>query len=141
MTNRPLRCAAGPWLLVGLLATGATAPVSAAAPDERQELEALKQQVRDLQLRVSRLEANADHAASFDSDSAVQPFPGGWREPDNWKLLGKGMEDHKVLQILGEPEQRKTVGKHQFWSYGDGTVKIYLGRLSSVEPPSAPGGD
>ncbi|MFM1891386.1 MAG: hypothetical protein RLZ44_463 [Pseudomonadota bacterium] len=138
MARKPFGCAAGPCLLVWLLAVGATAHVSAASAADSQEIEALKQQVRDLQLRVSRLEANADHGAGLDSGSALQPFPGGWREPDNWKLLGKGMEDHKVLEILGEPDHRKTVGKHEFWSYGDGTVKIYLGRLSGIEPPSAP---
>jgi hypothetical protein len=137
MIGRIFVCtAASPALLVALLTAGATAHLHAASSPERQQLEVLQQQVRELQARVARLEANADHGWSFDFEPSVQPLPGGWREADNWKLLGKGMEEQQVLQILGEPEQRKAVNKFEFWSYGDGKVKIYMGRLHSVEPPS-----
>jgi len=112
---------------------------SALAADETQqahEIEVLKQQLKDLQMRVERLEKGRDKGFSFSAEPEVEPVPGGWRKARNWNLLQAGMTSYQVEAILGEPDRQKTVKKFEFWYYGDGKLSVYLRRLKSWEIPS-----
>ena len=101
---------------MALLFLAAAPPKVTAEPSsESQEIEALKQQLHDLQARVERLESNV---------------------AEGLRLLAKGMDKAEVVRILGQPQSRKTVSKHEFWRYGDGTVRLYLARLKSWELPA-----
>ena len=111
----------------------------AVAADEMQqarEIEVLKQQLKDLQLRVERLEKGRDQEFSFSTEPEVAPIDGGWRKLHNWNLLKEGMTSYQVKAVLGEPERQKTVKKFEFWYYGDAKVSVYLGRLKGWEIPS-----
>ena len=65
-----------------------TAPFAVAANDMQQarEIEVLKQQLKDLQLRVERLEKGRDQEFSFSTEPEAEPIPGGWRKAHNWNL-------------------------------------------------------
>ena len=122
---------------MALLFLAAAPPKVTAEPSSgSQEIEALKRQLHDLQARVERLESNVAEGLPVDPARTVQPAPGGWREASNWRLLAKGMDKAEVVRILGQPQSRKTVSKHEFWRYGDGTVRLYLARLKSWELPA-----
>lgn len=111
---------------------------SALAADETQqahEIEVLKQQLKDLQMRVERLEKSRDKGFSFSAEPEAEPVPGGWRKTHNWNLLEKGMTSYQVKAILGEPDRQKTVKKFEFWYYGDGKVSVYLHRLKGWDVP------
>jgi len=122
------------------------------------EIEALKRQLLDLQQRVERLESGqvstetavdqdlqqrvekleSDLASTDAAVVAVQPpkvVPGGWRKQANWRVLDKGMEKHRVEEILGPREGSRRVGKFEYWSYGNGLLRFYFGRLKSWEIP------
>jgi len=112
---------------------------SALAADETQqagEIELLKQQLRDLQARVERLENRRETVFSFDTAPEVEPVPGGWRKVQNWGLLREGMTSYQVRAVLGAPDRQKTVKKFEFWYYGDGKATVYLDRLKDWEMPS-----
>ena len=115
-----------------------TAPFAVAANDMQQarEIEVLKQQLKDLQLRVERLEKGRDQEFSFSTEPEAEPIPGGWRKAHNWNLLKEGMTSYQVKAILGEPDRQKTVKKFEFWYYGDAKLSVYLRRLKGWEIPS-----
>jgi hypothetical protein len=121
-----------------LFALPVSAPVVVAANDMQQarEIELLKQQLKDLQLRVERLEKGRDQEFSFSKEPEAEPIDGGWRKAHNWNLLKEGMTSYQVKAILGEPERQKTVKKFEFWYYGDAKVSVYLRRLKGWEIPS-----
>lgn len=121
-----------------LFALPVSVPVVVAANDTQQarEIEVLKQQLKDLQLRVERLEKGRDEEFSFSKEPEVEPIDGGWRKAHNWNLLKEGMTSYQVKAILGEPERQKTVKKFEFWYYGDAKVSVYLRRLKGWETPS-----
>jgi len=125
---------AGPALLLMLLTV---APLQVAADESppNREIEVLKEQIRDLQARVERLEQQTRQGAKADQATPV-PVPGGWRKAANWRLLTKGMTDYQVKEILGEPDADKTVKKFEFWEYGDGRARLYLRRLKSWDIPT-----
>ena len=103
------------------------------------QMEALRQQVQDLQARVEALEARLDgevNAAIAAAAEGPQAVDGGWRKSHNWSILDGGMGTVEVTAILGEPQRRKKVSKFEYWYYGDGKARFYLGRLKSWEIPS-----
>jgi hypothetical protein len=108
---------------------------------QQQEIESLRQQLHELQARVERLEGNMAAGVPVNPALKVQPVPGGWRKAVNWSLLSKDLTDYEVLEILGEPMNRKTVKKFEFWEYGDGKASLYMRRLKSWELPSGLEGD
>ena len=107
-----------------------------AAPSQSAEIEALKQQVLDLQKRVERLEGEIEQGVPVNPARVVEPDPGGWRTAGNWDLLAKGLPYYEIIRILGEPESTKRVKKFEYWYYGDGKLRLYLRRLKSWEVPS-----
>jgi hypothetical protein len=125
---------AGPRLLLSLLLF---VPFALAADEAQQDqIEALKQQLRDLQERVERLESEVEQGVPVNMAPKVEPVPGGWRKEHNWKLLAEGMSDYEVKAILGEPDRQKTVKKFEFWYYGDSKLSVYMRRLKSWDIPS-----
>jgi hypothetical protein len=121
-------------LLLSLLAFAS--PTLAANASQTEEIEALKKQLKELQVRVERLEGELEQGVPVGAARKIEPVPGGWRKEHNWNLLEKGMSDYEVVAILGEPDREKTVKKFEFWYYGDGKVSVYLRRLKGWEMPS-----
>ena len=107
----------------------------AAIASESTELQALQAEVAELRARVERLERDLTDGIAINPARKVQPQPGGWNNPKNWKLLAKGMEGERVEEILGAPQRTKTIKKHVLWYYGDGKITFYLRRLKSFEKP------
>ena len=126
---------AAPALALSLLAA-APAGRAAEAAAMAGEIEFLKEQIRDLQARVDKLEGKVQQGIPVNVALKVEPVPGGWRKESNWKLLNEGMMNQRVVEILGEPQDRKTVNKFEYWYYGDGMVGLYLRRLKSWKLPS-----
>jgi hypothetical protein len=120
-------------LLLGLASAGLNAEPAA----QRQQIEGLQRRVSDLEARIERLEAEIQRGVPVNPAREVQPVPGGWHAAANWGLLVAGQSDYEVEAILGEPQNRKTVSKFEFWEYGDGKLRFYLRRLKSWEMPSA----
>lgn len=110
------------------------APASILAADDA-AIEALRQEIEDLRQRVQRLEGKFASAEAAKPAHVAKPVEGGWRVERNWNLLVAGMERSGVVEILGEPENTRRVGKFDFWEYGKGEVKLYLGRLKSWRKP------
>jgi hypothetical protein len=124
----------GPRLLLSVLLF---APLAPAADESQQgQIDALKQQLQDLQERVKRLEGEVEQGVPVNMARKVEPVPGGWRKEHNWRLLVEGMSDYEVIKILGEPDRQKTVKKFEFWYYGDGKLSVYMRRLNSWDIPS-----
>lgn len=127
----PIATALSLWL------AGSAAAVGAPGQDD---VEVLKRQMRALEQRVERLEAEL--AGTRDAVQAAvpaQPVAGGWRSAHNWQLLERGMESHDVQAILGEPSDTRRISKFEHWIYSDGLLRFYLGRLKSWEPASGIG--
>ncbi len=142
MPNTETLCSFAPRLLVLLPLLGAALHSQAAEPaSDRQLIESLQQEVRELRERVERLEAERQQPATAAPPPVAQPVPpaepvpGGWRTASNWGLLKKGQTDEEVAGILGEPDNRRPVRKFELWEYGDGIVRFYLRRLKSWEIP------
>jgi len=141
MPNTQTLSSFAPRLLLLLPLLGAALPSQAAEPaSDRQLIESLQQEVRELRERVERLEAERQQPAPAAPPVAqpvapAEPVPGGWRTASNWGLLQKGQTDEEVAGILGEPDNRRTVRKFELWEYGDGIVRFYLRRLKSWEIP------
>lgn len=112
----------------------------ALADSNSAEIEVLRQQVRDLQARVEKLESGMQRAeAAAIVVGAVDPVPGGWRKEENWRLLTRGLPTTRVVEILGEPDDTRTIKKFEYWEYGDGLTRFYMGRLKSWDIPDAAG--
>lgn len=118
-----------------LFPTSATSDATAEPLAVQQEMETLKQQIRDLRARVERLEESVAKGLPVNPARTVQPVPGGWRKSSNWDLLVEGMQKDDVEKILGEPQRRNKVNKFEFWIYGEGKARIYFGRLKSWQIP------
>ena len=131
-------------LLVLLPLLGAVLQSQAAEPaSDRQLIESLQQEVRELRERVERLEAERERPAPApvaQPAPPAEPVPGGWRTASNWGLLQKGQTDEEVAGILGEPDNRRSVRKFELWEYDDGIVRFYLRRLKSWEMPQGVAG-
>jgi len=115
-------------------ATIALAPAAASAADDA-AINALRQEIADLRARVERLETDIKSGVAINPARVIQPVEGGWRAPRNWDLLTAGMSPDGVTEILGEAERVRVVSKFEFWQYGKGQVKFYLGRLKSWDKP------
>ena len=116
--------------------TGIPAAHAADAGTTEAQIEALRQQVMELQSRVERLEGQYDQGVPVNPALKVQPVPGGWHKTANWKLLANGMTADRVVEILGAADNERSVSKFELWDYGDGKVRFYLGRLKSWDIPS-----
>jgi hypothetical protein len=134
--SHPLSKPPAGTLLALCLLSLATLPAGAQDTAPASEIELLRQQVEDLQARVSRLEDEIEQGMPVNVARSVEPVPGGWRKMTNWKRLAGGMDGHTVTRFLGEPDRKKTVKKFEFWYYGDGKASLYLGRLSDWDIPS-----
>lgn len=99
------------------------------------DIEALRQEVSALRARVQRLEGEIASGVAVNPARKVQPVAGGWRASQNWKLLAKGMQESRVVEILGEPDDTRRIGKFEVWTFGTGQAKFYLGRLKSWRQP------
>jgi len=121
-------------ILAALLAAPTSVSAAGGTPAE-QEIEVLQQQIRELQQRVDRLEAKMAQGVPVNRAEEVAPVPGGWHKAFNWNLLVRGMTMEEVIEILGEPENRRSANKYEFWEYGDGLVRMYLRRLRSWDMP------
>jgi hypothetical protein len=119
-----------------VLVSAAAAPTIADDRSRDQDVEALRLEVRELRERVERLEGRMSEGLPVNRAKKVEPVAGGWRVASNWQLLFDGMEERDLLDILGDPQRRKTVKKFQFWIYGDGEVRLYMRRVSSWRLPS-----
>lgn len=120
--------------LVLCTAAVALAPAGSSAADEA-ALNALRGEIADLRARVERLEGELASGVAVNPARVVQPVEGGWNAPSNWELLTRGMEPDRVTEILGEAERVRVVHKHEFWYYGNGVARFYLGRLKSWDRP------
>ncbi|MGB5200898.1 MAG: hypothetical protein WBN68_05870 [Sedimenticolaceae bacterium] len=147
MSNRETLSSFALRLLVLLPLLGAAVHAQAAeSASDRQLIESLQQEVRELRERVERLEAEKQQPATAPLPLVAQPLPpaepvpGGWHTASNWGLLKKGQTDEEVAEILGEPDNRRTVRKFELWEYGDGIARFYLRRLKSWEMPQGNAG-
>lgn len=114
-------------------------PATALADDAAQSrIEQLERKVATLEARLQKLEQRWDKGVPMNRALKIEPEPGGWRNLENWKLLGQGMPYDEVLRILGEPDNTKTIKKFEHWEYGDGKTRLYLNRLKSWEVPTLP---
>lgn len=109
-------------------------PAGSAVADEA-AIDALRQELAELRERVNRLEAEIATGVAANPAKVVQPVEGGWRAPSNWDLLTPGMEPYRVTEMLGEADRVRVVKKYEFWHYGDGVVRFYLGRVKSWDRP------
>lgn len=120
--------------LVLCAVTVALVPTGSSAADEA-ALNALREEIADLRARVERLEGELASGVAVNPARVVQPVEGGWHAPRNWELLTRGMEPNRVTEILGDAERVRVVHKYEFWYYGEGVARFYLGRLKSWDRP------
>ena len=114
-------------------------PVAVPADDAAQSrIEQLERKIDNLEARLLKLEQRWEKGVPMNRALKIEPEPGGWRNAENWKLLGRGMPYDEVLRILGEPDSTKTIKKFEHWRYGDGKARLYLNRLKSWEVPTLP---
>jgi hypothetical protein len=109
--------------------------VAPSVAGEAAELQALRAEIADLRERVESLEKDLRDGVAINPARQVNPRPGGWKNPKNWRLLAKGMMGERVEEILGAPQDTKTIKNHEIWYYGDGKVTFYLRRLKSFDEP------
>ncbi len=131
---KPSRLCPVLFTLLGTLLP-ATVP---AADAEQTRVEQLERKIAALEARVQKLEQRWDKGVPVNRALQIEPEPGGWRNAENWKLLGRGMPYDEVLRILGEPDNTKKIQKFEHWFYGDGKARLYLNRLKSWEVPNLP---
>ena len=134
LTSHPATPAYIGLSLAALLAVPTSVSAAGGTPAEL-EIEALQQQILELRERVERLEARMAQGIPVNRAEEVEPVPGGWRKAFNWNLLVRGMTMEEVIEILGEPQDRRSANKYEFWEYGDGLVRMYLRRLRSWDIP------
>ena len=131
---KPFRPHAFLAALLGLLLSTA-APADDAA---QARIEQLERKITTLEARIEKLEQRWEKGIPVNRALKIEPEPGGWRNIENWKLLGNGMSYDEVLRILGEPDNTKTIKKFEYWYYGDGKARLYLNRLKSWDAPTLP---
>jgi hypothetical protein len=82
----------------------------------------LEAEVRDLQLRLSKIEAAQGGPAVGQTPEASGS---GWKSISNWRQLKTGMTPEQVRAILGEP-RRITGGSIAEWLYPNGGVSTFM---------------
>ena len=93
----------------------------------------------DLEGRLQALETRLEQGVPTNKALVVEARPGGWRNPDNWAQLARGMDKYEVERFLGEPERVQSVSKFEYWRYGDGKATLYMNRLKSWDAPTRAG--
>lgn len=121
-------------VLIALLLGSLAGSFSAQAAND--EVAQLRAQLEALQKRVDALERDIDIGIAINPARKVKPQPGGWKNPDNWKLIAKGMEPHRVREILGQPSRIRDRRTFDYWEYPKGQLTFYGGRVKSIKPPA-----
>jgi hypothetical protein len=82
----------------------------------------LEQEIREIKLRLSKLEA-----PQVNSNSQQQPLitGEGWKSISNWRQLKNGMNASDVRTILGEPK-RVQGGGLALWYYQNGGSVTFM---------------
>jgi len=114
----------------------ASLPAHADEESAQAQIDRLEQKVRALESRLEALEGRYERGVPVNKALEVEAKPGGWRNADNWAQLAKDMTEEEVIRFLGEPENRKSVKKFEYWLYGDGKAAMYMNRLKSWKTPS-----
>jgi len=115
------------WLLwfvavpVVLMALVVCVPVQAQTP----EIDALQRRIKSLEREIARLKAGRPYLSGRLSRPGPNPTATGWRNPDNWCQLERGMSTQQVQTLLGAPTQTKKVGSTF-------QVDIYQGQVAGV---------
>jgi len=122
-------------LLVSCLMFSGLSSIPAHSAPSDADMQALRAELAALRARVEILEKDMASGVAINPARKVAPLPGGATNSKNWKLLAKGMEPDRVTEILGEPERRKSIRKHENWYYPNGKVTFYLRRLKSFDTP------
>ena len=102
---------------IGLL--GMAAFSAHAQSDPR--VDRLEAEVRDLQLRLSKIEAAQ---GGFAADQKPEESGSGWKSISSWRQLKTGMSPDQVRAILGEP-RRIRGGELASWEYSNGGVSMF----------------
>jgi hypothetical protein len=100
--------------------------------DDNDRLDLLEKEIRDLKIRISKLEA-----PSSKSGSQPEPLPSGedWRFIPNWRKLTTSLGPSDVRKLLGEPDRIKG-GVVAYWYYhNDGEVTFLNDRVTSWNEP------
>lgn len=117
---------------IGLLA--ASIPSRSYAQDS-ERIEQLEKEVRELKLRLSRLESNPGETNKRQSNLGPSDL---WKSKSNWRQLKREMSPDDVRNLLGEPWYIKG-GTVEFWYYQkgrtDASLTFMLGRLESWSEP------
>ena len=82
-----------------------------AAPAAAAELEDERARAAALERRVGELERELAAARACD--------PEGWRRPESWQRLHRGMSRFEVLRLLGEPGKVASYDGFERWEYPD----------------------
>jgi len=95
-------------------------------------IDKLEKEVKELQLRVSKLESLLKNQSSTQE---VVPSGDGWKSLANWRKLATDMDPGDVRKILGEPQRIKS-GAVTTWYYKNGgKVTIFGGTVDSWTEP------
>lgn len=127
-------------VLTTIIAFSAVSRASAADDIEQRLLEridTLERKIAVLESRVESLERQARETAPGEpaAELPARIFPAQWRDPRNWEHLKARMTEGEVEAILGQPDRTRSVGKFEYWYYGEYKVVFYLGRLDSWLTP------
>jgi SmpA / OmlA family len=82
----------------------------------------LEAEVRDLQLRLSKIEAAQ---GGFVADQRSESSGLGWKSLSNWRQLKTGMTPEQVRAILGEPRRIEGGGLAR-WFYSNGGESTFM---------------
>ncbi|HYA46038.1 MAG TPA: DUF3138 family protein [Burkholderiales bacterium] len=150
----PVLCA---WALLGSTAAAAEDPEVAAL---RRQVNALEQQVRELNARMDQFEGSASAAvpqaapagtprsapAAAPAPPAASAAAPGYVSPEallkqRWSSLKPAMTNDRVTELLGEPTTRFKLDGRNVWYYyypGQGGGSVFFtdeGKVSSSQSP------
>jgi len=83
---------------------------------EENDVAALRERIRRLELRVKELQTLLEGAERASSRTDAAQSASGWQNRKNWKRLSQGMKEGEVRGILGEPS-RAIQGVKTLWYY------------------------
>lgn len=100
--------------------------------NDSDRLDLLEQEIRDLKIRILKLESTLSNP----SPAETLPAAGeGWRSVANWRKLKTGMGPGEVRKILGEPN-RLDGGTVATWRYQNGGKITFISdKAHSWEEP------